>query len=52
MSHRQTILLGLVLSCAIYTPIGMYLFDNSLATMLDRAYFTIGGGAIALYAYS
>lgn len=50
MSHRQTILFGLVIALAVYTPIGMYVFDNSLSTMLERAYFMLGGAAVALYA--
>lgn len=52
MSQRKVILLVLVAACAAYAPIGMYLFDHSLSTMLDRAYFTICGAAVALYAYS
>lgn len=49
MSERQTIFVGLLIGFAIYTPVGIYLFDNSIATMLGRAYFTISGAAIALY---
>ncbi len=52
MSQRQQILFWLAIACAVYIPIGIYLFDISLSTMLERAYFTIGGGAIALYAQS
>ena len=52
VSQRQQILFWLAIACAVYIPIGIYLFDISLSTMLERAYFTIGGGAIALYAQS
>lgn len=50
MSKPQTILLGVAIACATYIPIGMYLFDNPLSTMLDRAYFMMAGAATALYA--
>lgn len=50
MTRRQTVLLGLVIASVIYTPIGIYVFDNSLATMLERAYFMMAGGTVALYA--
>lgn len=50
MTDRQIIFTGLAIGFAIYTPASMYLFDTTLSTMLERAYFMLGGAAIALYA--
>jgi len=47
---RLKTLLIIAAVCATYTPVGMYLFDNPLSTMLDRGYFMLTGAAIALYA--
>jgi hypothetical protein len=47
---RLKTLLIIAAVCAIYSPVGMCLFDNPLSTMLDRAYFMLTGAAIALYA--
>lgn len=52
MSQRQGILFGLAIASIAYIPIGIYLFDHSLVEMLERAYFTLGGAAVALYAQS
>jgi len=51
--NRNIVVLGcLLIACAIYAPVGIYVFDNSLGEMFGRAYFMIGGAAIALYAPS
>jgi hypothetical protein len=44
------VILGLVIGIATYAPVAVYVFDVSLSTMLERAYFTVGGAVIALYA--
>lgn len=51
MSDRLMVFVWLVIATIVYAPIGIYIFDNSLATMFDRAYFSLGGAAIALYAH-
>jgi hypothetical protein len=50
VSDRQIVFTGLLIGMALYTPVNIYVFDGSLATMLDRAYFMFGGAAIAMYA--
>lgn len=50
MSQAKIAIVGLAIGTAIYMPIGMYAFDLSLSEMLSRAYFTLGGAAIALFA--
>jgi hypothetical protein len=50
MNDRLKTLVTIAATVAIYSPASMYFFDNSLSTMLDRAYFILTGAAIALYA--
>ncbi len=50
MSQGKIVLLSLALGIAVYTPVGMYFFDVPLSSMFERAYFSITGAAIALYA--
>jgi hypothetical protein len=50
MNYRLKTMVIIAAAIAIYSPASMYFFDNSLSTMLDRAYFMLTGAAIALYA--
>ena len=51
MTDRQLMFTGILIGLAAYAPVNIYLFDGSLLTMLDRAYFLICGAAIASYGF-